>query len=285
MPTFRAYDGTVLAYHAEGEGEPLVCLPGGPMRASAYLGDLGGLTADRRLVRLDLRGTGDSAVPDDDATYRCDRLADDVEALREHCGLDRADVLAHSAGANLALLYAAACPGRVSSLVLVTPGARALGITATEEDWRGAVALRRGEPWYEAGRAAWEAFLGGAELDDLWPDIVPFMYGRWDAAARKHAADDAHQSDPHARAGYYAEGAFDPGATREALAALEAPVLVIAGEYDGAPTPARAGEIAAVFPHGTVAVRPGAGHYPWLDDPGAFRRTVAGFLETGGRPP
>ncbi|MCZ7462045.1 alpha/beta hydrolase [Streptomyces sp. WMMC940] len=285
MPTFSAHDGTALAYHAEGEGEPLVCLPGGPMRASAYLGDLGGLTAHRGLVRLDLRGTGDSAVPGDDATYRCDRLAADVEALREHLGLDRADVLAHSAGGNLALLYAAAHPGRVRSLTLVTPGTRALGIEATAEDWRGAVALRRGEPWYGAGRSAWEAFLGGAELDDLWPDIVPFMYGRWDAAAREHAADDAHQTNPHARGCYYAEGAFDPGATRKALAALEAPVLVLAGEYDGAPTPARAGEIAALFPHGTAAVQSGAGHYPWLDDPGAFRRTVAAFLEADGRPP
>jgi hypothetical protein len=43
MPAFTAPDGTELAYHVVGEGEPLLCLPGGPMRASAYLGDLGGL--------------------------------------------------------------------------------------------------------------------------------------------------------------------------------------------------------------------------------------------------
>ncbi|MEW9515719.1 hypothetical protein AB0F14_03435 [Streptomyces tubercidicus] len=41
MPAFAAPDGTELAYHAVGEGEPLLCLPGGPMRASGYLGDLG----------------------------------------------------------------------------------------------------------------------------------------------------------------------------------------------------------------------------------------------------
>lgn len=65
MPTFSAYDTTPLAYHLVGEGEPLICLPGGPMRASAYLGDLGGLAARRRLVLLDLRGTGASGVPED----------------------------------------------------------------------------------------------------------------------------------------------------------------------------------------------------------------------------
>ncbi|NUK21095.1 alpha/beta fold hydrolase, partial [Streptomyces lunaelactis] len=56
--TFSAYDGTMLAYHLVGEGEPLICLPGGAMRASAYLGDLGGLSTHRQLVLLDLRGTG-----------------------------------------------------------------------------------------------------------------------------------------------------------------------------------------------------------------------------------
>ncbi len=100
MPTLSAYGTTRLAYHLVGEGEPLICLPGGPMRASAYLGEMGGLGAARQLVLLDLRGTGDSAEPGDPATYRCDRLVDDVEALREHLGLDRIDLLAHSAGGS-----------------------------------------------------------------------------------------------------------------------------------------------------------------------------------------
>jgi hypothetical protein len=34
MPTFTASDGTRLAYHLRGQGEPLAVVPGGPMRAS-----------------------------------------------------------------------------------------------------------------------------------------------------------------------------------------------------------------------------------------------------------
>lgn len=37
MPTFAAPDGTLLAYHVTGEGDPVVCLPGGPMQDASYL--------------------------------------------------------------------------------------------------------------------------------------------------------------------------------------------------------------------------------------------------------
>lgn len=43
----------------------------------------------RRLILLDLRGTGDSAVPMDPTTYRCDQLVDDMEALRACLGVER----------------------------------------------------------------------------------------------------------------------------------------------------------------------------------------------------
>ncbi|CAM5646061.1 hypothetical protein SBADM41S_09165 [Streptomyces badius] len=57
------------------------------------------------------------------------------------------------------------------------------------------------------------------------------------------------------------------------------PVLVLAGEYDGHPGPDRAAELAALFPGAEFVVQRGAGHFPWLDDPGAFARTVEAFLD------
>ncbi|WP_197357271.1 alpha/beta fold hydrolase [Streptomyces clavuligerus] len=133
MPKFTAYDGTELAYHLKGAGEPLICLSGGPVRAAAYYGTLGGLDAHHRLVLLDLRGTGGSAEPVDPQTCRWDRQTDDIEALREHLGLDRVHLLAHSASGNLATLYAARHPQRVRSLTLIAPGTRP-GETGPDQD-------------------------------------------------------------------------------------------------------------------------------------------------------
>ncbi|OIJ95251.1 alpha/beta fold hydrolase [Streptomyces colonosanans] len=275
--SFSTYDGTELAYHVSGEGLPLVCLPGGPTD-SAYLGDLGGLSAHRRLIRLDLRGTGRSATPRDTASYRCDRLVDDVEALREHLDLDRMDLLAHCAGANLAALYVSRRPERVGSLALITPSVRAVGLTISGELRLEAAGLRRDEPWFTEAFAALEAIMAGEATADHWQAIAPFSYGRWDEAAQAYQAAGDERLNPEIMAASGAEGAFDPPATRAALARFTRPVLLLAGEVDPGAPPATITEFAELFPNAELLIQPGAGHYPWLDDAECFATATAGFL-------
>ncbi len=249
------------------------------MQASAYLGDLGGLPGYRSLVLLDPRGTGDSAAPADPATYRCDRQVDDVEALRAHLGLERLDLLGHSAGGTLAVLYAARFPHRIARLVLVTPSPRVVGLEIADLDRREVVVTRAGEPWYPDAFAALERIWSGTGTDADWDATTPFTYGRWDEEARAYAARQEAEQNPEAAAAYYAPDAFDPSAVRAALDRLAAPALLIAGERDPGLPPKRAAEYAGLFPHAQLVVAPGAGHFPWFDDPAGFARTVNGFLD------
>jgi pimeloyl-ACP methyl ester carboxylesterase len=274
MPTFTAPDGTRLDYRVTGDGPPLLCVPGGPTD-SAYFGDLGGLSAHRRLILLDLPGTGRSAVPADPAGYRCDRLVEVVETLRTHLGLARVDLLGHSAGANIATQYAARYPERVSRLALITPGTRAVGIDITGEMRRELAQLRRNEAWFPGAFAALDALTRGEGGD--WEAIAPFFHGRWDEAARRHQ-EASRPANDEAVAGFGADGAFTPESTRRALAACPAPALLLAGEFDLNSPPASTARLAALFPTATLTVQPRAGHYPWLDDPALFVSTVESFL-------
>ena len=280
MPTFQALDGTELAYHVRGAGAPLICLPGGPMRASAYLGDLGGLGRHRQLVLLDLRGTGESATPADPSSYRCDRLVDDVVALMDHLGRPSADLLGHSAGANIAVQYAARHPPRVRKLALITPSGRSLGLEPDAGMRREIVKLRQGEPWFPAAEAAYERISAGQDAEDDWQAMAPFFYGRWDDAAQAHDAANEQEMNEGAAAEFGAAGAFDPPATRAALAEYAAPVLVLGGDLDLQRPPRITAEFAALFPQSRLVFQPGAGHYPWLDDPGRFVSAVAAFLDS-----
>lgn len=236
---------------------PVVVLPGGPLSHPRYLGNLGGLDARHELVVLEL------------PHRRVDQIVPDVETLRERLGRPTVDVIAHSAGANLAVLYAAAYPDRIGKLVLITPSRRAVGGRPTPEEQAAVYAQHAHEPWYAAAVAEWET--GGAAARAL-------TYGRWDAAAQAHAAAQDDDVTPDAQAIYYAEGVPDPEATRSALRKVTAEVLVLIGGADPVSPPPLGSELAALFPSAEVVVQPGAGHYPWLDDPAWFIETVSGFL-------
>jgi len=277
MPSFASYDATRLAYTEVGAGPPLVCLPGGPGRAAAYLEDLGGLAQTRTLIRLDARATGHSEVPPDPASLRYDRLALDVEALRVHLGLDRPDLLGHSAGCLVAQAYAARHP--LGRLVLVTPSDLLQG--GTRGDVEALRAARRDEPWYADAAEALSALDDAppAQQQALQRATRPFMYGRWDERTQAHAATADRQMSRRAELGFGA-GAEEVDAARMLgrLRGVTSPVLVVGGGCDAVTGVASVHAVAGSFPEAQLVVLPRAGHFPWVDEPAAFRAAVEAFL-------
>jgi pimeloyl-ACP methyl ester carboxylesterase len=276
---FEAADGTRLAYHLLGSGPPVVCIPGGPGRASVYLEDLAGLAQTHQLVRLDQRGTGESELPIDRDSLTFPRLAEDIEELRLERDLDSMDLLAHSAGCFVALSYAAKHPDRLSRLVLVTPSGRGFG--DVDDDVRSIRASRAGEPWY-AEAAALEAeiaMLPAHKRDRPQPALRMFGYGRWDDRAQAHAASTDTQMSLRAMAAFGPGEGFDGVALREALSNVKAPVLVVVGRRDGL-TGVRAGHVIAdLLPDARVIELAEAGHFPWVDVPEKFGATLTEFLD------
>jgi pimeloyl-ACP methyl ester carboxylesterase len=276
-----ATDGSPLAVHVLGAGRALVCVPGGPGRASAYLEDLAGLSQSRRLIRIDMRGTGFSPLPDDRSSLAFPRLADDVDDVRAAHDLEQFDLLAHSAGCLVAMVYAVRHPDRVSRLVLVTPSARGFG--QEPSDVPAIRAGRRDEPWY-AEVTALEAQL--AEIPEerrgrMDAGLRPYYYARWDERVQEHAARTDSQMSLRAMAAFVPP-AEDLAALdlRGRLGALRVPTLVVVGKQDGL-TGVQAGHtVAEAIPGARVAELDDAGHFPWVDAPDHFRRTVLGFLDS-----
>ncbi|RKN49222.1 alpha/beta fold hydrolase [Micromonospora endolithica] len=279
MPTYPGSDGTSLHYDdldpADGGATPVVVLAGGAARHPEYLGDLAGLADRQRLVVPHLRGVGRSPLPDDVEVASFWRQAEDVDRLRTHLGLDRLVLLGHSAGTRLAIAYAARFPERVAGLVLVTPpSAHLVDVPSDADD---IIARRRGEPEFDAALAALSAGPETHDDDGLhewWLRVGPFSYAAWGDRERAHA--------PVGRISYAANRAYfgvDPPADLPArLGAVTAPVLVVAGAEDGSTGLAPVVALAHLFPNGTVAVIERSGHFPWVEQPAAFRQAVDAFL-------
>ena len=127
-----------VAYQVTGEGPvDLVLAPGTashldldwewPEKAS-FLEQLGSFC---RLIRFDKRGTGLSDRPTDAATL--EERMDDIGAVMDAAGSDRAVIFGYSEGANLAALFAATSPRRTRGLFLW--GAQARWVRADDYPW------------------------------------------------------------------------------------------------------------------------------------------------------
>jgi proline iminopeptidase len=283
MEGFVLGDGRRLAYRELGAGPWVICHPGGPGFSGATLEGLEPAFPGRRLVLLDPRGAGASDPAPSAAAYGLEDYVADVEALRRHLGADAVDFIGHSHGSLVGILYAAMHPERVSRLVLIGTGAR-----FHEEQhaaMEAAMQRRADEPWFADAKAALEAesageFSDDAELGKLVARELPFYFASY--GERERAFVEAMGERPvHAAAlKHFNEDEFRTFDLRPVLGLIRAHTLIIVGAEDFILGPVNAAEVAAGILGSELAAVPGAGHLPWIENPGAFGAAAAGFLET-----
>ena len=129
---FTASDGLRLAYDLDDFTDPwkpaptVLLLHAAMGSARRYFGWVPHLARDYRVVRLDLRGHGNSQVPPPAQPLGLDRLVADVVELLDHLGVEKAHVVGNSAGGYLGQQLAMNFPARLRSLALFgsTPGLR-----------------------------------------------------------------------------------------------------------------------------------------------------------------
>lgn len=127
------------AYSVQGQGEPLFLIHGIGARRATFAKLVEGLKDRFTCISYDLRGHGESPLPD--GRFGLDELVDDLEALRARLGIERAHFAGHSLGGMIGPRYALRYPGRVASLGLWSTAA-----FRTEDDSakvRGVVAAMR----------------------------------------------------------------------------------------------------------------------------------------------
>ncbi|GAB3959627.1 alpha/beta hydrolase [Actinoallomurus acanthiterrae] len=234
----RAHDGTLLAYQYEGAGYPLVLLAGQANNHHWWDGVREDFHATHRTITLDYRGTGNSGKPEDG--YSTEVFAEDVIAVLDDLGTERADVYGTSMGGRVAQWVAARHPARVRRLVLgcTSPG----GPHAIERDASVRRALAQADP--ESSRRAlldlmytpaWSAKHPGPYTTLGDPDMPPYARRGHLLASNRHDAWDAL---PH----------------------IGTPTLILHGDQDRLTSAANAPLLAARIRDSRTRILPGARH-------------------------
>jgi pimeloyl-ACP methyl ester carboxylesterase len=115
MPKIRAGKIT-MNYDQQGTGEPLVLIPYLAADCACYAFQVADYSKRFTCVSVDLRGTGESDKPG--GVYTTEMFADDVAALMQSIGIQKAHISGLSLGAATGMWLAAKYPDRVKSLSL-----------------------------------------------------------------------------------------------------------------------------------------------------------------------
>ncbi|HYI92556.1 MAG TPA: alpha/beta hydrolase [Bryobacteraceae bacterium] len=177
-------NGIQLHYQQFGTGPHVVMIHGitGNL-AIWHLEIVPALMSDYRITTYDLRGHGYSDVPP--TGYTTADHATDLKHLLDSLGIERAHIVGHSFGADIALHFTILYPECVDRLVLVEPGIPALVPLRQHESWEGwkywreklelgGVMIPR-EKWYDV------EYLVRASVD------MPMMFGFRKGRARRAA--------------------------------------------------------------------------------------------------
>lgn len=257
-------DGVRIHYQEFGraDGEPVLMVQGLGTDSRGWLGQRRAFGRRYRCLATDHRGLGRSDRPD--TPVDLPRLVDDLVAVLDDAGVERAHVMGASMGGILAQLLAITHPDRVSSLVLACT---ACHHTAWRREllaeWAD-LARTQGMRGFANRNMRW--IVGSRSMRRFWPVMgvlgpammsapVNTFVGQIDAIL---SMDDSIRAE---------------------LSTIHVPTLVIVGSQDILTPLADSEELAERIPGAELAVVRGGAHGFMFEHAVTYNRVVTGFLD------
>jgi pimeloyl-ACP methyl ester carboxylesterase len=248
-------DGINLAYTLSGRGPSVVLLHGWMCNRKFWKQQAEVLSQTYQVLALDFRGHGDSDVAE--RGYTIEQLADDVRAVMEGLGINRAVMAGHSMGGMVAQQFCISHTGFSSGLILVTTIAadleerlisKQIEKDSTRLGFRQAF-LRYFEGWF------------GPSTD---PKVIEWV--------RKEMLQTSENVGLSLVSSYRR---FD---LRAHLRDLHIPTLVIGTASDTSAVPVESKTLVALIPEAQLVMIDRAGHFPMLETPEMLNEALEKFL-------
>jgi pimeloyl-ACP methyl ester carboxylesterase len=267
--------GQPVTYHRMGSGPPVLLVHGITSSSRTWKSVMPRLAEKYTVIAPDLLGHGRSSKPQGD--YSLGAYASGMRDLLVALDVPKATVVGHSLGGGIAMQFGYQFPDRISRLVLVDTGGIGREVTP---------ALRA-------------ATLPGAEyvlpllftptLHDAGLKVRNFLAGfglRGSADVEGVAEGFASLTEADARRAFVhtVRSVIDPTGQRVSAAdrlylTADIPSMIIWGDHDRIIPVAHADLAHELMPGSRLEIFPGAGHFPFNDDPDRFIRVFDEFID------
>ena len=242
---------------------PLLCMPGLARNARDFEDLAPHVAQYRKVIVIEFRGRGESAFAKDPMTYVPLTYVQDVVAMLGELGIERFAAIGTSLGGLVAMLLAAALPGRLVGAVLNDVGPELQ--TAGLERIRDYIGAGGSQPtWMHAARAFAElngAVYPGYEIHD-WLRLTKRTH-RLTAEGRIVTDYDKQIAAP-LRVPGGGDAAMDLWPVYRALG--DVPLMILRGELSDILARSAGEKMVAELPRARMVEVPGVGHAPTMDE-------------------
>jgi 3-oxoadipate enol-lactonase len=260
MPKIQA-NGIAIYYELHGpEGADVLVLSNGVLMSTAsWATQVPVLARHYRVLLYDCRGMWQSDHPA--GPYSMELHADDLAALLDALGIERAHIAGISYGGEVSLAFAHRYPARTRSLIVSS-------------------AVSHVDPLLAGWMASWIAATRAGDPELLFAATYPLNFSEAWIAANAPALEAARQRYATLDMDAFLELllGFSRLSLTGVLHEIGAPALVIVGEDDLLKPRKYAELIAREIPGAELAVVPHAGHAVCWEQPGLFNTLILGFL-------
>lgn len=259
MPYAKSHHAEIY-YETHGEGPPLVLAHGAGGNTVVWWQQIPSFAKTHRVIVFDHRCFGKSRCAKEH--FRPAWFPDDLIAVLDDAGIERAPVVGMSMGGWTALPTAVRYPERVERVALCgTPG----GIV-TDAILEAMAEVGRG-----AGQQGVESLRGAITFSDHFVEERPEMVHLYDEISALNTGFEP--------AMLVAIAAPEARITAEALEGYATPTLMVAAEEDRLFPRKGLEEVAHMIPGCAFAEFPRAGHSMYFEDPALFETIIRAFLE------
>jgi pimeloyl-ACP methyl ester carboxylesterase len=257
-------EGGKLNYQRAGAGKSMTFVHGHTLDMNMWEPQFEKFAPDYSVLRYDLRGYGQSSLPQDETEYL---HRDDLRQLQIDQGIETTTLVGLSLGGQVALEYTIHNPEYVERLILIDP-------------------FLADFPFSEGWNQTLEKMIGEGIAGDVtaarqtWKNC-----GLFDPALKKPEAATPLLNILQHYSGWHFEHPFDFPMTSisERLGEIKIPVLILVGDKDIPDFIGISELLEEKIPNASRVVIPEAGHMASMEAPGIVNKQIVDFLDLGAK--
>jgi len=283
---YALINGAKIWYETEGEGEPLLIIPGGPGNSHTYFHPwFSELVKNYKLIYLDAFGRGKSDRAEDPAEYTFERDVEDIELLRQTLKYKKWNVFGHSYGGMVAQAYALKYPESVNKVILSNSFYSGEMWQANNNSCNYELKNQLPEVWDKVMKLRDEGFVSSSpEHQEAYalPSSLLYYYDGTNASKVSRDSLIMNTEVYYTLVGF--DGDFIIGGDvskldfRQDLKNLNMPVLIIEGRYDRVAIPKWSVKFKEYVPQAEFVMFEKSGHAPYIEETDKFFNLLNEFL-------